>query len=30
MGLPTYEEVQDTTGYTDEAKQGIVVTLDEK
>lgn len=30
MGLPTYEEVQDTTGYTDEAKQGVVVTLDEK
>jgi hypothetical protein len=30
MGLPTYEEVQDTTGYTDEAKHGIVVTLDDK
>ena len=30
MGLPTYEEVQDTTGYTDEAKQGVVVTLDDK
>lgn len=30
MGLPTYEEVQDTTGYTDEAKQGVVATLDEK
>lgn len=30
MGLPTYEEVQDTTGCTDEAKQGVVVTLDGK
>lgn len=30
MGLPTYEEVRDTTGYTDEAKQGVVVTLDDK
>jgi hypothetical protein len=28
MGLPTYEEVQDTTGCNDEARQGVVVTLD--